>query len=107
LWRGRQADMFWGAGVKAVEDVAAGVVLGAGGGMRGRGGGEGGGEGATGVARKVLPGFGGDLNPLSLGKTGPQPEVCVVFMTVERPGLKRQYIEVGTYIFSPFKATLA
>jgi len=99
LWRGRQADMFWSAGMKAVEHVADGDGVGADTGVGGVGS-QGGGDGTTGVARKVMPGFGGVLNPLSLGKAGPQPEVCVVFMTVERPGLERQYIEVGTYIQS-------
>ena len=87
--------MFWGAGVKAVEDIGAGQSTDIGRGVE-----YGHSDGTGGIARKVMPGFGGVLNPLILGKAGPQPEVCVVFMTVERPGLERQYIEVGTYIQS-------
>lgn len=94
--------MFWDAGMEAVGEVAAGDVVGVGAGVSSGGGrGGGGGDRTTGVARKVIPGFGGVLNPLSLGRAGPQPEVCVVFMTVERSGLERQYIEVGNYIQSP------
>jgi len=81
--------------MKAVEEAAGHKGLRAGTGVE-----DGNGAGSKDHARIVIPGFGGVLNPLSLGKAGPRPEVCVVFMTVERQGLERQYIEVGTYIQS-------
>jgi hypothetical protein len=81
-WRDHQAELFWLGAESAVARLdAAGHE-----------------NGSVATDKKVMPGFGGTINRLSVGKVGPEPEICVAFMTVERKGIKKQYIDVCTSI---------